>query len=213
MEASSCSHWQCSTCTYAKNKSAVAECEVCGAAMCTKRPASPVPDAIASTYASKKKKLPPQDPPPPTHPSGVVVDVVGTNRRDRGRSCEEHPNGCGAAVLADDVVVRVRKVQILVESGFLGQGKMREETALTVNWVSDGIDRCRIGFLPKAYVPHAKMWDGALCQVVFVDAADNPSLIVRRKFNHCCGYARVAVISAIGGDVKVFHDKYEATMD
>jgi hypothetical protein len=104
-------------------------------------------------------------------------------------------------------------VQILVESGFLGQGKMREETALTVNWVSDGIDRCRIGFLPKAYVPHAKMWDGALCQVVFVGAADDPSLIVRRKFNHCCGYARVAVISAIGGDVKVFHDKYEATMD
>ena len=66
---------------------------------------------------------------------------------------------------------------------------------------------------PKAYVPHAKMWDGALGQVVFVGAADDPSLIVRRKFHHCCGYARVAVISALGGDAKVYHDKYEATMD
>jgi hypothetical protein len=90
---------------------------------------------------------------------------------------------------------------------------MREETALLINWVSNGIDRCRIGFLPKAYVPHAKMWDGALCQVVHVGAADDPSLIVRHKFHHCCGYVRVAVISALGRDIKVFNDKYEAMMD
>ncbi len=43
---------------------------------------------------------------------------------------------------------------------------MKEETALTVSWVSDGIDRCRVGFLPRAYIPHAKLWDGVLCQVV-----------------------------------------------
>jgi hypothetical protein len=83
----------------------------------------------------------------------------------------------------------------------------------TVNWVSDGIDRCRIGFLPKAYVPHAKMWDGALCQVVYVGAADDPSSIFCQKFHHCCGYARVLVISALGGDIKGFHDKYKAMMD
>jgi hypothetical protein len=43
---------------------------------------------------------------------------------------------------------------------------MKEETVLTVNWVSDGINQCRVGFLPKVYVPHAKLWDGILCQVV-----------------------------------------------
>jgi hypothetical protein len=213
MEATSRSLWQCSACTYAENKWAAVECEVCGAIVRAKRPASPIPDAVASTKPCKKKKPPPQDPPPPTHPSGVVVDVVGMNKSDCGCSCEEHPDGCGAAVLADDVVVRIRKEQILVKAGFLGKGRMREETVLTVNWVSDGIDRCRIGFLPKAYVPNAKMWDGALCQVVFVGAADNPSLIICRKFHQCCGYARVAVISALGRDVKVFHDKYEAMMD
>ena len=57
---------------------------------------------------------PPQDPSPPTHPSGVVVEIVGTERGDQGCSCEEHHINCGE-VLAEDVVVRLRKVQILVE--------------------------------------------------------------------------------------------------
>jgi hypothetical protein len=94
------------------------------------------------------------------HPSGVVLDIVGTNRGDRGRSCEEHLDACGTAVLIDDAVVRIRKEQILVEDFKAGKGKMKEETALTVNWVSDGIDRCRVGFLTRAYIPHAKLWDG-----------------------------------------------------
>ncbi len=79
--------------------------------------------------------------------------------------------------------------------------------------MSNGIDRCRIGFLPKAYIPHAKMWDGALCQVMYVGAVDDPSSIVCHKFHHCCGYTRIAVISALGGDIKVFDDKYNAIID
>ena len=90
---------------------------------------------------------------------------------------------------------------------------MMEETALTVNWVSDDIDQCRVGFLPKAYVPHAKQWDGALCQVVFVGAADDPSSVVRRKCHHYCRYAHLVVISALARGVKVFEDKFEAMMD
>ena len=170
------------------------------------------PPAMASKLKQKKDEAPavvsrpPQDPPPPTHSTGVVVDVVGTNKGDRGRSCEEHPDGCGAAVLVDDVVIRIRKEQILVEDYLLGKGRMKEETALTVNLVSDGIDRCRVGFLRKAYVPHAKLWDGALCQVVFVGAADDPSKSVHSKVHHCCGYARVAVISELaGGGYKGVH--------
>jgi hypothetical protein len=225
MDASSCSLWQCSTCTHANNKRAAVKCEMCGAALqmsgaavSAKRPASPVLQASA-VVASKPRKLsrkvakpPPQDQHPPMHPSGVVLDVVGTNRGDRGRSCEEHLDACGTAVLMDDAVVRIRKEQILVEDFKAGKGKMKEETALTVNWVSDGIDRCRVGFLPKAFVPHAKLWDGVLCQVVFVGSSDDPSSVVRRKCHHYCGYARVAVISALPGGATVFEDKYEAMM-
>jgi hypothetical protein len=229
MAASSSGLWQCGTCTYADNKRAAVECEMCGvalrmsgAAVSGKRPASPVLRASAAV-ASKPSKLsrkvavakkpPPQDQHPPMHPPGVVLDIVGTNRGDRGRSCEEHLDACGTAVLMDDAVIRIRKEQILVEDFKAGKGKMKEETALTVNWVSDGIDRCRVGFLPRAYVPHAKLWDGVLCQVVFVGSADDPSSLVRRKCHHYCGYARVAVISALPGGAKVFEDKYDAMMD
>ncbi len=77
---------------------------------------------------------PPQDPSPPTHPSSVVVEIVGTERGDQGRSCEENHINCGE-VLGEDVVVHLRKVQILVEG--------KEE-----------IDRCRVGFLPPLKKPN-----------------------------------------------------------
>jgi hypothetical protein len=198
-------------------------CKMYGAAFRVKRPALPVmasvsitskPRKLSRTTALAKNKPPPQDSPlRPMHPSGVVIDIVGTNRSDRGRSCDDHPDGCGAAVLNDDVVIRIKKEQILVEDFLLGKGKMREETALTINWVSDGVDRCRVGFLPKAYVPHAKLWDGVLCQVAFVGTADDPSSIVRKKCHHYCGYVRAAVISALPCSVKVFDDRYELMMD
>jgi len=220
MDASSCSLWLCSTCTYAKNKGAGVECEMCSTSVCAKRPASPVHASVAVASKPSKlsrkvavaKKPPPQDQHPPMHPSGVVLDIVGTNRGDCGCSCEEHLDACGMRVLMDDAVIRIRKEQILVEDFKAGKGKMKEETALTINWVSDGIDRCRVGFLPKAYVPHAKLWDGVLCQVVFVGSADDPSSVIRRKCHHYCGYARVAVISALPRGAKVFEDKYEAMM-
>ncbi len=52
--------------------------------------------------------------PGPFHPTGIVVEIVGTEVGDWGHSCEEHPNNCGK-VLAKDVVVRLQKVQIQVE--------------------------------------------------------------------------------------------------
>ncbi len=52
---------------------------------------------------------------------------------------------------------------------------MKEETAITVNWVSNGIDCCCIGFLPRAYAIQGSVWDGVLCQVVEVFRKDDPS--------------------------------------
>jgi len=122
MDASSCNLWLCSRCTYAKNKRAAVECEMCGAAVRAKRPALPVHASVTAAPKPSKlsrkvavaKKPPPQDQNPPMHPSSVVLDIVGTNRGDRGCSCEEHLDACGTAVLMDDAVVRIRKEQILV---------------------------------------------------------------------------------------------------
>lgn len=129
---------------------------------------------------------PPQDPSPPTHPSGVVVEIVGTERGDQGRSCEEHHINCGE-VLAEDVVVRLRKVQILVEG--------KEETAIAAVWINDGIDRCRVGFLPRHMVKHAARYDGAVAQVtrVFSGDANVCDTAERRAFhrNHGCCLAAI----------------------
>jgi hypothetical protein len=101
--------------------------------------------------------------PGPFHPTGVVVEIVGTEVGDRGRSCEEHPNNCGK-VLAEDVVVRLRKVQIQVEG--------REDTAIAAYWVTDRVDRCHVGFLPRHMVKQARRYDRALAQVTRVFNSD-----------------------------------------
>ncbi len=47
---------------------------------------------------------------------------------------------CGE-VVKDDVVVHFRRVQVVV--------KGKEETAITVYWVMEGINHCQVGFLPR----------------------------------------------------------------
>jgi hypothetical protein len=79
---------------------------------------------------------------------GMVLEIVGMAQGDRGRNCDEHT--CCGEVLEEDVVVCLRREQILAPNK-LGKGE-KEETAYTVNWVTDGHDRCRVGFLPHAYV-------------------------------------------------------------
>ena len=136
---------------------------MCGTIALGKCPALLVPDVVAMVWLSKlsrkaaevKKKPPPPDvaiAKEPCHPSGVIVEIVGTEHSDQGHSCEEHPN-CGE-VMVEDVIVRLQKVQILVEG--------KEEMAIAAVWINDGIDCCRIGFLPRHFVKHAARYNGAV---------------------------------------------------
>ena len=154
--------------------------------------ADDAPPAIVLEAAASAR---PQSPPHNVHPPGVILEIVGTAGVDRGRSCDEHK--CCGAMLQEDMVVCVRKVQILVPDHIAGKGKMKEEMALTVNWVSDGIDRCHIGFLPRLYLVQASLWDGLLFQVVMVVTKNNPSQTRHAKFYANKGYARVALISPL----------------
>jgi hypothetical protein len=98
----------------------------------------------------------------PIYPSGIVVEIVGTEMSCQGRSCEEH-DICGE-VLKEDIVVRLRKIQLMVEG--------KEETAIAAIWVTDGIDHCRVGFVPRHMVRHAARYGGALAQVTRVFSGD-----------------------------------------
>ena len=150
---------------------------------------------------SKRPKTAPVEmkPPPvlpaalavPIHPSGIVVKIVGTEMSCQGRSCEEHEN-CGE-VLKEDVVVRLRKIQLMVEG--------KEETAIAAIWVTDGIDRCRVGFVPRHMVRHAARYDGALAQVTRVFSSDPEvcDTAERRVFFKNKGYCRAVIISTLPG--------------
>jgi hypothetical protein len=125
----------------------------------------------------------------PTHPGGIIVEIVGTTMSCQGRHCEEH-EVCGV-VLKEDVVVRLRKMQLMVEG--------KEETVIAVIWVTDGVDRCRVGFLPRHFVYRAARYDGALAQITRVlsdDAATSDSA-ERRMFHKNKGFCLATIISTL----------------
>jgi hypothetical protein len=144
--------------------------------------ATPAPVPVAKVKAAKKKLS------GPFHPFGVVVEIIGTVMGDPGCSCEEHPDNFGK-VLAGNVVVRLRKVQIVVDG--------REEMAIAAYWVNDGIDHSRVGFLPCHMVKHAMRYDGALTQVTRV-FSNNPACSNSaecRKFHKNKGCCLAAIIA------------------
>jgi hypothetical protein len=124
------------------------------------------------------------------HPPGIVVEIVGTEAGDRGRTCEEHTVNCGE-VLEEDMVVRLWKVQVVVDG--------REETAIAAVWVTDGIDRCHVGFLKHHMVHHAVRFDGALAQVTRVFSSDPGSCDSAecRMYHHNRGCCLATIISSL----------------
>jgi hypothetical protein len=98
-----------------------------------------------------------------THPPSIIVEIVGTEASDRGRTCKEHTVNCGK-VLEEDMVVHLRKVQVVVDG--------KEEMVISAIWVTDGINRCRVGFLKRHMVQHATHFNGALAQVTRVFSTD-----------------------------------------
>ena len=96
-------------------------------------------------------------------------------------------------MLKEDVAVRLRKIQLMVEG--------KEETAIAAIWVTDGIDRCRVGFVPRHMVRHAARYDGALAQVTRVFSGDPETCdwAERRLFYKNNGYCLTSIISTLPG--------------
>jgi len=123
------------------------------------------------------------------HPTGITVDIVGIKASSSGRSCEEH-DVCGI-VLQEDTVVRIRHVQIIVDG--------IEESALAVYWISDGVDRCRVGFLPRHLLKHWKEYDGRIAQIVeMYEESESPTK--RRKNYKNLGCCQAVLIDTVRDD-------------
>jgi hypothetical protein len=95
---------------------------------------------------------------------------------------------CGDDVLKEDLVVRLPTVQLMVEG--------KEEKAIAVVWVSDGIDCCRAGFLPCHLVKRAALYNRALAQVTHVLNAnpDDCYSAEHRTYHKNKGYVHVVII-------------------
>ena len=119
------------------------------------------------------------------HPFGRTVKIFGIQSLGNGCSCKEHPI-CDR-VLREDLVVHFRKVQLLIEG--------KEESAIAAFWVSDGVDRCRVGYLPKFHVVHWKSLEGTLAQIteIYTEGSDSPTK--RQKHYKNSGCAIGALIS------------------
>ena len=101
-----------------------------------------------------------------THPTGETVDIVGINCGDNGHSCEEFPV-CGDALKHDSLVHLHQSEQMMIEGV--------EQAVMSVFWAMDGVDCCRVGFLPKHFLCHKQAYDGRLEQITqFLVKSNSP---------------------------------------
>jgi hypothetical protein len=82
-------------------------------------------------------------------------------------------------------------------------GPGREEPAVVVYWVTDGIDACCISFLPWHMIHHAARYDGVLGQITATFSGTHPNYAVRKKWHRNMGFCRAVIISPLNGDAPV----------
>ncbi len=128
------------------------------------------------------------------HPIGMVLNVV-VIAGDCGCCFEEHM-ACGS-ILEEDIMVHLRKEQIVVPDVLAGKGKVREHLAITVNWVTKGVNCCHVGFLPSNYVEHACVHNGVFCRVIEVFDDKHPNCVTHKKMYKNRGFACIVVISQL----------------
>lgn len=75
-----------------------------------------------------------------------------------------------------------------------------EETAIAAYWVTDGVDRCRVGFLGRHTIPHWRQYDGKLAQIIDIYSKDDESPTKRRKFHRNRGCCTAAIIDTVRDD-------------
>jgi len=94
-------------------------------------------------------------------------------------------------VLEEDVVVRLWKVQVMVDG--------REDRAIAAVLVSVGINRCCVGFLKHHMVHHAARFNGLLAQVTRVFSSDPGSCdsAERRMYHQNRGCCLATIISCL----------------
>ncbi len=72
--------------------------------------------------------------------------------------------------------------------------------AIAAVWVTDGIDRCCVGFLKRHMVRHAARYDGALAQVTCVlsGSCDSAERLMDHHNRGCCLATIISCLPVVG---------------
>ena len=110
-------------------------------------------------------------------PASFAVTIVGITSPDRGCSCVDHAV-CGSEV-CKGMLIRLRKIQIF----------NNQEEAIAAYRVSDGVDQCRVGFLPCHCIKDAVRYDGVKVHVDEVYSDDYDDITKWEKHYKMKGFA------------------------
>ena len=58
--------------------------------------------AIETILAKKRQKMPKKA--PPSHPTSIVVNIIGTEETSQGRTCDDGKTACGSLLVTDSLV-------------------------------------------------------------------------------------------------------------
>jgi hypothetical protein len=80
----------------------------------------------------------------------------------------------------------------------------KEEMVIAAIWVTDGVERCRVGFVCCNMVKHAARYNGALVQGtrILSDNAETCDLAEQHLFHKNKGFCLAAIISTLPGSTK-----------
>ena len=115
---------------------------------------------------------------------GSLVDIVGTNANDRGRTCSRH-YCCGEQVTERSMVAFCRQ-RLVFRDGC-------EEDVIAVYLCEHGVVTCKVGFLPAHLNRRAHEYDGLVARVIAVYSDRCINVVKRQKFwrNKGCCAARI----------------------
>jgi hypothetical protein len=110
----------------------------------------------------------------------MMVDIIGTNAKDRGRNCPFH-FCCGMQLQVGSKVCFPRDRLIYCEG--------REEEVLEVYVMGDRTMTCKVGFLPQHLAVRANAYDGLYARIISVYSDRCTNVLKREKFwrnRGCC---------------------------
>ena len=124
---------------------------------------------------------------PRRYQKNMQIVLVGFLPSDHGRSCEEHPYGCGNAFIEveGDGVGRLIRLRF-IENTHLAGYEMKD----------DGTDGCRVCFAAREYGTGntAAKLDGAILRITDVVTPDCANSSMRALYHRNRGYAYAELV-------------------